>query len=333
MKLLRIQAFPLLTFALVVLVSSIAAADTAVTPQLTVDLRDGSRVVGTSVEKDLKFRSDLLGNLKLAITDIRSVECLSSNTARLVTTGGDQLTVSFADSEFAIKTGFGRVELKVNSVRKISISEPGNAMVRHSGLVSWWRAEGNCEDSADNNNGVLEGNTTYGSGRIGQAFILHGQGGLVRVGNPVNLRLQNFTIEAWVQRSSTALASYGSAGNGIIFGYGFGGYGLFLDPSGCPTLSKIGVDGTHPNATISDTNFHHLAVTKSGNKVIFYIDGMAHYAPSYDTEFMFSTIAAIGARGDNWDNCFFGLIDEIAVYDHALTAAEIREDSDVGNGK
>src|ERR1035438_4635261 len=71
-----------------------------------------------------------------------------------------------------------------------------------SGLVSWWRAEGNALDEAGTNNGTLVGNTTYGPGRVGQAFVLDGSGDGVSVGNPPNLQLQNFTIEAWVKRAS-----------------------------------------------------------------------------------------------------------------------------------
>src|SRR5262249_8853738 len=40
--------------------------------------------------------------------------------------------------------------------------------------------------------------------------------------------------------------------------------------------------------------------------------------------FTFSTSAAIGARGDTLDNSFLGSIDELAVYDRALSAGEIQ---------
>ena len=46
--------------------------------RLTVELHDGSRVVGSPVDKNLKFRSALLGEFQLAFADIRAVECVSS---------------------------------------------------------------------------------------------------------------------------------------------------------------------------------------------------------------------------------------------------------------
>ena len=44
--------------------SALRAADPNPPPRLTVEVRDGSRVVGTSVEEKLKFHSALLGDLK-----------------------------------------------------------------------------------------------------------------------------------------------------------------------------------------------------------------------------------------------------------------------------
>ena len=102
-----------------------AGTDTNPPPRLTVELKDGSRVVGISVERDFRFHSALLGGLTLAVKDIRSIECGASNTATLTTTNGDRLSAGFADTEFAVKTGFGKVELPVASMRRISVSPGG----------------------------------------------------------------------------------------------------------------------------------------------------------------------------------------------------------------
>lgn len=107
--------------------SSLSAADTNPPPRLTVELRDGSRVVGESVDKYFKFRSALLGDLKLPVKEIRAVECTATNTAKLTTVNGDLLTVAFLNSEIPLKTSFGKVELAVNSVRNLAVSVSGGA--------------------------------------------------------------------------------------------------------------------------------------------------------------------------------------------------------------
>ena len=192
------------------------------------------------------------------------------------------------------------------------------------GLISWWRAETNGADAISTNNGTLAGNASFSTGKVGTSFIFDGNGDAIRLGNPANLRLQDFTIEAWIKRTSATIVSYGSYGIGVLFGYGTGGYGLYLDPNGYPRLSKIGYNEVQPTATISDTNYHHLAVTKSGNSVVFFIDGVAYPVGAYNPGFAFSTSLAIGAKGDNLDNSFLGAIDELAVYNRALSTNEVQ---------
>ncbi|MBE0544962.1 MAG: immunoglobulin domain-containing protein [Verrucomicrobia bacterium] len=194
-----------------------------------------------------------------------------------------------------------------------------------SGLVSWWPGAGNALDIVGGNNGVLTGHTAYAVGKVGQGFVFDGNTDAVVLGNPASLRLQTFTIEAWVRRASTAYVSSGPGIDGCIFGYGGGGYGFALDRiSGRPMLTRIGASSVAANVSIADTNYHHLAVTKSGSTVVFYIDGVAHAAPAYATTFAFTTSAAIGARGDNLGNSFYGSVDDLAIYNRALSATEIQ---------
>src|SRR5688572_5957497 len=86
------------------------------------------------------------------------------------------------------------VMLAVNGMGQTNCTPPP------SGLVSWWRGQTNALDASDGNHGTLVGNTSYGAGRVAQAFVFDGGGDAVDVGNPTNLQLQNFTIEAWVKR-------------------------------------------------------------------------------------------------------------------------------------
>src|SRR6185295_8366530 len=49
-----------------------------------------------------------------------------------------------------------------------------NCSTAPTGLVSWWRAEGNALDIAATNNGALLGNVSYGSGMVGEGFVFSG---------------------------------------------------------------------------------------------------------------------------------------------------------------
>jgi hypothetical protein len=220
-----------------------------------------------------------------------------------------------------VTNAYGSV-LSTNAILTVLAAPPCTGAP--SNLLSWWRGEGNALDESGTNSGTLAGNTVYANAEVGRGFVFDGSGDAVQVGNALNLQLQDFTIESWIRRSDTGVVTYGTAGNGIIFGFGGNGYGLYLDQNGTPTLSKIGIDQTKPSIAITDLNFHHLAVTKSGATVVFYVDGIAFPAPDYNPGFTFSTGAAIGARSDNLDNSFLGTIDEVSVYSRGLSSAEIQ---------
>jgi len=196
--------------------------------------------------------------------------------------------------------------------------------------LSWWRAETNAFDHFGVNNGTLAGNTTYATGWVGQAFSFDGNGDAVRVGSPTNLQLQDFTIEAWIKRSSTSISSQVTP-DASFFGYGHAGYGFGMWSDGSLFLTKWDTDNVTTTPVVTDTNFHHVAVTKSGTAVTFYVDGVSVAVLSYDTIFIFSTTAAIGAQGDNLNCSFYGLIDELSIYNRALADFEIQGIYNAGN--
>src|SRR5882724_2061748 len=192
-----------------------------------------------------------------------------------------------------------------------------------SRLVSWWAGQGNALDSADGNHGTPAGNVTFGPGRVGQGFVFDGSSDAVVVGAATNLQLQDFSIEAWIKRTDPSVATFGTHTTALFFSYGSLGYGFGIWDDGRLFLTRVDIDNVSSDVSITDTNFHHVAVTKSGTTVVFYIDGVPHPAPAYGTAFTFSTVAAIGARADTMNDTFFGTIDEVAVYSRVLSPTEI----------
>jgi hypothetical protein len=191
------------------------------------------------------------------------------------------------------------------------------------GLVAWWRGEGNARDEVSGASGTLSGNVTYGPGRVGQGLVFDGNQDGVVVGNPTNLHLQNFTIEAWIRRASPTQVSISST-FGYIFGYDGHGYGFYITTEGQLVLTKAWVSYVVVNPGLTNTNFHHVAVTKSGGTVVFYVDGVAYPAAFYDPGFAFTSAAAIGYLSDSRQGSFLGTIDEVSVYNRPLAAVELQ---------
>jgi streptogramin lyase len=190
------------------------------------------------------------------------------------------------------------------------------------GAVSWWPAGGNANDAFGVNDGSLRGEITFAPGKVGQGFSQDGYVDSANVGNPVNLQLQDFTIEAWIKRASTTSASL-NYGGGIFFSHGWGGYGFGVVDDGSLFLTRVGIDNVTLGQAITDTDWHHVAVTKSGTEAIIYVDGNGYLMPEYETLYEFYSAFAIGARGDYDLNSFLGSIDELTIYNRALSPSEI----------
>jgi hypothetical protein len=192
------------------------------------------------------------------------------------------------------------------------------------GAISWWTGDGTTDDVLGLNPGVVVGEATFAPGFIGQAFSFGAEGDAITVANSASLQLQTFTIEAWAKRQSTNQASLGVYGNGTFFAYGSGGYAFGIFDDGRLLLTRVGVSYVASTTTVTDTNWHHVTVTKSGTNVSFYVDGVRGGNTNYNTTFTFGSNAAIGATGDNLAASFYGLIDELAIYGRALSTNEVQ---------
>lgn len=200
------------------------------------------------------------------------------------------------------------------------------------GLVAWWTGDGNADDLAGGRAGSLNG-AALGAGKMGQAFRLDAPRTGVALPDTANLRLQTFTIEAWVRRASTSQVTLDVSSNAALFSCAQGGYELALADDGRLCFTKVGDSAVFSHLMITDTQFHHVAVTKAGSEVVIYLDGTPEAVGPYDPGFVFDGPAAIGARGGDLSDTFWGSIDEVTVYNRALADTEIQTLAGATTGK
>lgn len=194
------------------------------------------------------------------------------------------------------------------------------------GLVGYWAGDGNADDgSGFGNHGVLFGDVTFVLGRAGQAFAFDGDGDAMRASAAaLPTGAADRTIAFWVQSENYAvgnrfLAGWGDAADdamsAIILGW-------FSAPDRIPTFWGFFND-LPADEPLTDGAWHHLVFTLAGTSATWFVDGgevatgtVNGLDTPADTQFRLADAFSVMSN-------FAGSIDEVAVYDRALTPAEI----------
>jgi len=105
--------------------------------QLTIELRDGSRVIGKTPNENLDFHSATLGDLKLSWAAIRAIDyTANADTAQLTATNGDGINVKpFADT-VRVETSYGKNEIPMKLVKSIKVAAVAKPGQLPDGLVA-----------------------------------------------------------------------------------------------------------------------------------------------------------------------------------------------------
>src|SRR5262249_32740228 len=85
-----------------------------------------------------------------------------------------------------------------------------------SGLVAWWRAEGNALDSAGTNDGSLIGGIGFAPGEVGLGFAPNGTNTFIAVSTSPVLNLPQFSVETWAFIDPLTLSVFGGFGSAFV---------------------------------------------------------------------------------------------------------------------
>ncbi|MHC4571635.1 MAG: LamG-like jellyroll fold domain-containing protein, partial [Planctomycetota bacterium] len=199
-------------------------------------------------------------------------------------------------------------------------------------LVSWWKLDegtgSTAYDSAGGNHGTIYG-AQWSAGQIGGALSFDGADDYIDCGNDNSLAItDNLTIAAWVKRESTA----GSSKEVIVSKYDGGQYSyrLFFLGGGRVRWYLSSDGGTssreYVNSTlqITDTNWHFIAATFESGILKIYIDGADRSGTKKgNISSIFASTEPLFIGQENSGGYFNGLIDEVKIFDRALSSEEI----------
>jgi hypothetical protein len=221
------------------------------------------------------------------------------------------------------------LELALGTNPNSSVSQPSSL---YANLRAWWKLDETSGTSADDTTGRAQDGTVsgaaWGSGISGNALAFDGVDDGVLVGTAAAVTGSgDLSLAAWVkvdpgsplgtviqQREAGATGHQGEYmlnvnANGTVnfFIYGTSTYQFDLTTA----------------ATINDGQWHHLTALRSGTTGKIYIDGVEAATGSGAVQALQSRAVSIGYDYRDNNKRFDGAIDDVRIYERALSAAEI----------
>lgn len=210
-----------------------------------------------------------------------------------------------------------------------------------SGLVSWWRADGDTLD-ATGANPAVGGGQTYTPGRSGQAFQFDGISQSVAApGSPSLDEWSQFTLEAWMKLDQTAdvpnappgrmvINRVGNPSDHVNFNQGYQ-FGFWNNASNLVLAFNTNGQawpGFVTEAVLPEplpTNvWLHYAATYDHNAAVLYLNGVPRATNVIGPATVARSSSTFRIGMDDNGNCPFpGSVDDVRVYNRALSKDEI----------
>jgi hypothetical protein len=310
--------------------------------RVSMDLTDGSRLIGTVEETSFRFVS-AIGKIELPQSQIKSIQFNTDReTAAIRLRNNDQLSGVLDLRALYVQTLFGKVEVPLAQCRKIAFLGGG----KDGGLVLHYTFDNDDEmfqeRSGRGNNAYWVGDPLYEDGVKGRAACFRNKDTYFMSSAPeLDMNGWNeMTVSLWV--SMKGQTTYGHVINrgtlttdkvGAFFlavgnQYGKGSFGVQNDSGRpCPTVIAPG--------SLPLNRWCHLAGTYDGETMRYYVDGQLEK----ETRISDSPAAIAEGPGNklvignvstlpyiNWSDMYFnGLVDEVRIYRRALSQEEIKQ--------
>lgn len=196
-------------------------------------------------------------------------------------------------------------------------------------LVAWYPGDGNANDITSDNNGMIKGElkglATFVSGKVGQAFSFDGYDDYIQASSTMaNDPTTAGSLGAWVKFNKTPssvsriMQIIGKGGDGTDFDLQADQYNKFR--------FYVGAGKNVSSNTIIEAGKWYYVVGAWDSKIglKMYIDGVLENSnETLTTRKPSGQKLEIGAQPVFGGRYFDGLIDEVEIYNRALTSAEI----------
>jgi hypothetical protein len=211
-----------------------------------------------------------------------------------------------------------------------------------AGLVAWWSGDGHCFDLAGANHGASPNGVGFAPGMVARAFSFDGVSGYVQVTNTaaMDFGAGDFTIEGWLYFNSLA-------GDQEILHKVVGvvpncqTYFLEYDSPNSLRFMVYQNAGNQNDLIVATSlvveQWYHVAAVRSGNTNLLFLNGspIGSQVAGNSANTGEGGIARIGNIAPNGvsglTRFFMGMIDELSLYNRALSTSEIAAIYDAGS--
>jgi len=212
------------------------------------------------------------------------------------------------------------IRLYPRAIETITPIEPDASAL----LVSYAFDEGSGEQTADasgqGNHGVVVGQPQWVDGVAGKAIFFDGMNDYVSAEKSLLSNLAQFTIACWIKTDMGSADRSGLVGQNDCVEYGF----VSPDTLQIWTPGGGSLDYTWP---YDDTDWHHVAAVADGVSLTIYLDGRSTATGGTATanygESTFPLNIAGNGVFDAMGNAFIGQLDDVRVYNRALSQEEL----------
>lgn len=221
-------------------------------------------------------------------------------------------------------------------VASATVNEPytipvaGACTTPPSDIVGWWPGDGNADDIAGGNDGSLTNGATFAAGAVGDAFSFDGVDDYVAAPSVAPLLTTNqITMAVWVKPTAYNDPAWCCA---HIVGLDSAGWmtHIGINPTNPYIWSNNGIYVRDPDP-LTIGAWQYIVTTYDGTTAKLYTNGVLKSSQNIAVTLPIGDATLIGASKTVQLRQFAGLIDEVQIFNRALSASEIMNTYNAGD--
>ena len=297
--------------------------------RVELDLVDGSRVIGVPAITSIPLQTSY-ARMDIPLAQIMTLGMAKDHaTAELILGNGDKLSGTVQLKPIRLSTLFGDIRVGIAHIRRISILLPAGQISDQlrRGLVLYYSFDNDDagtvkDDSGNGHHGVLRGAKWTPDGYKGGAYVFSGYSSFIEAVTPPP-QTGSLSVAAWIR---TTQMVHGQRWIVTRSPWQNGAWQLMTD-------NGRGASEFYPQEMftgqrfVADGQWHHLVTTyddATGERLL-YVDGELDAKDMVRAKFRENAYPSqIGKRAD-MPQCFEGTIDEVMIFNRALSGDEVRQ--------